>query len=239
MRIEKDFDFSKNSVAQIYSNGLIGGKVMKILPDYKGPELQAGDTLQSDIEMGVMANVVSRLGPLREKLESSMTGIDSLIVSVNNILNKDSQKRIQSSIASLDSVMGNFKNASREINGLMARNSSSIDHTISSFEKTAANLEQLSDSLSLVQVRPLVDKANTMLDDFNAISSKLNNGEGTAGKLLNDDEIYNNLDNATRQLEELVQDIKLNPRRYVNLKFSIFGGKKYAEPYQKPEDRSL
>jgi phospholipid/cholesterol/gamma-HCH transport system substrate-binding protein len=71
-----------------------------------------------------------------------------------------------------------------------------------------------------------------IIANFEEVSNKINSEEGTAGKLLNNDDVYNNLDRATKQLEELLQDIKLNPKRYVH--FSVFG--KRARGYTEPED---
>src|SRR5699024_10789140 len=113
-----------------------------------------------------------------------------------------------------------------------------LDTTIGNLDKTTYNFSKVSDSLAQIEVQSLTAKLDKVLDDFENISTKLNDGEGTAGKLLNDDEVYNNLDRSSQQLEELLEDIKLNPRRYVNLKFSIVGGKNKTEPYKNPKDSS-
>lgn len=235
MRVNSDFKFSNKSTAQIYSDGLIGGKVMKILPDYSGETVKSGDTLPSEVEEGIMANVISRLVPLREKFESAMGEIDTLVHGLNNVLDDSGQKELKESLAKLNATMSNLENSSSEINGLLSRNSEKFDRTIDNFDKTSENLNSFSDSLAKIEVQPLVNKVDGVLDDLNMLTSKLKNGEGTAGKLLNDDKLYNNLDNATREMEELIEDIKLNPRRYINLKFSVFGGKNKTQPYQKPE----
>ncbi len=236
MRIKNDFEFSKNSIAQIYSDGLIGGKVMKILPDYAAETVKSGDTLPSEIEEGVIANVVSRLVPLREKLEGAMGGIDTLVQSLNNVLDESGQQDLKESLSSFNSTMKNLNESSAHINGLLDRNSTKLDSVIGNFDKTAENLGSFSDSLALIEMQPILAKIDNTLNDLNAVSSKLESGEGTAGKLINDEELYNNLERTSKQMEELVQDIKLNPRRYIDLRFSIFGKKNKSEPYTKPDD---
>jgi len=236
MRIQNDFAFSKNSIAQIYSDGLIGGKVMKILPDYAAETVQSGDTLQSDIEEGVIANVVSRLVPLREKFEAAVGGIDTLVRSVNNVLDESGQKDLKESLSSFNSTMENLNQSSAQINGLLNRNSTKLDSVVENFDKTAENLGSFSDSLALIEMQPIIAKIDKTLEDLNSVSSKLESGEGTAGKLINDEKLYDNLERTSKEMEELVQDIKLNPRRYINLRFSIFGKKDKTQPYTKPDD---
>ena len=96
----------------------------------------------------------------------------------------------------------------------------------------SANFNKVSDSLSKVDVNALVTKMESVLADFESISSKIERGEGTLGQFINDDQMYNNLERATKQMEELMQDIKLNPKRYVH--FSVFGKK--PGPYEEPQD---
>lgn len=236
MRIKSDFEFSNRSTAQIYNDGLIGGKVMKILPDYSGETLKDGDTLKSSIDEGIMASVISRLVPLREKLEGALGGVDTLVQGLNNVLDESGQKDLKESLASLNKTMDNLNNSSSKIDGLLSRNANKFDNTIENFHKTSDNLNSLSDSLAMIEVQPMIKKVNVILDDFNEVSDNLKNGKGSAGKLLNDDGLYDNLDRASKQMEELIQDIKLNPKRYVSLKFSIFGKKNKDKTYKKPDD---
>lgn len=235
-KVKSDFKFSKNSEVLIYSDGFIGGKAIKILPDYAGPQAKTGDTLQSKVEQEILESLTERLAPLEVKLESAIGGIDSLVQSLNEVLDEEGKKNLKGSIAGLNTTMAHLSKVSGEIDQLLSNNSDKLNGTIANLDHTAQNFSKLSDSLAQIEVRPLVAKLDSVLEDFNTISAKLNNGEGTLGKLLNDEGIYNNLDHASKQMEELLQDIKLNPRRYINLKFSLFGGKNKTEPYQRPEN---
>lgn len=236
MHIKSKFKFSNKSTAQIYSDGLIGGKIMKILPEYAGETIETGDTLNSTVEEGIMASVISRLVPLREKLEGAFGGIDTLVQGLNNVLDESGQKNLKESLANLNETLENINASSAKVDGLLSRNANKLDNTIANFDNTSKNLSALSDSLALIEVQPMIKKANVILDDFNEVSNNLKNGKGTAGKLLNDDELYNNLEHASKQMEELIQDIKLNPKRYVSLNFSIFGKKDKDKAYEKPDD---
>ncbi len=238
MRVNSDFQFSKNSVAQIYSGGFIGGKSIKIIPNHKGGPAVSGDTLKSDKESGVIAHVTQNLKPIEEKFQEVLKGLDTLLKNVNQVFDKETRQDLKGSLSNLNSTMNHLNNSAAEIDQLLNRNGTTLDTTIHNLSNMAYNLNTLSDSLSQIKVKALMAKVNGVLSDFEAISTQLKEGEGTLGKLLNDEELYNNLDQASQQLEELLQDIKLHPKRYINVKFSIFGGKDKEIPYRKPENAS-
>jgi phospholipid/cholesterol/gamma-HCH transport system substrate-binding protein len=81
----------------------------------------------------------------------------------------------------------------------------------------------MSNSMSEVDLNLILTNLDSTISNLNNLTNKLNQGEGTLGKLIYDDGLFKNLDNATKNLEELIEDIKLNPKRYVH--FSIFGKK--------------
>lgn len=231
MRINSKFNFSKNSVAEIYSEGLIGGKILKIHPDYRDAPIESGDTLKSSIAMGMMGKAQQRLEPMVNDFQAFLEKVDTLVGGINQILDQQGRKDISESISNLNKILINLEQSSAQVNKLLNNNGDSFDNIFT-------NLSDFSDSLAKIEIQPLIAKTDAILNDFNLISEKFNHGEGTAAKLLNDSEVYDNIDHATRQLEELLQDIKLNPKRYINVKFSIFGGKNKTQAYEKPDDRS-
>tara|TARA_B100000929_G_scaffold291121_1_gene288133 strand:- start:458 stop:1405 length:948 start_codon:yes stop_codon:yes gene_type:complete len=232
MTVQDNFEFSKKSKAQIYGGDLIGGKSMAILPDYTAEIAKSGDTLIGEIDEGLLELVNDRLKPLQEKIENTVVSADSLLNGINGILNEETRDNLKGTIAKLNETMGSFKNAANNLDGLLDRNSSKLDNTFTNLDEMSTNLNNFSDTLSKVEVNRLVTEFEGVIKDFKGIADGLNNGEGTAGKLLKDEKVYNNLDRATKQLEELLQDIKLNPKRYVH--FSVFG--KNAGEYKEPKD---
>ena len=232
MNVQNDFQFSKKSKARIYGGDLIGGKSMAIIPDYQGENAKSGDTLVGDIDEGLLELVNDRLKPLQEKIENAVVSADSLITSINQVLEPETRDNIKGSIASLNETMASFKSAANNLDGILQKNSGKLDRTFTNLDELSSNLNSFSDTLSKVEVNRLVGEFEGVIKDFRGIADGLNNGEGTAGKLLKDDKVYDNLDRATKQLEELLQDIKLNPKRYVH--FSVFG--KNAGEYEAPKD---
>jgi phospholipid/cholesterol/gamma-HCH transport system substrate-binding protein len=231
--VDNSFPFSENSVAQIYGGGLIGGKSLAIIPKYEeGQMAKSGDTLPSSIEEGLLELVNERLTPLQEKVEKVIVSTDSLINSFNQVMNPTTRENLKSSIANLNATIASLNNSANTVEGVLSENSPKLNRTFTNLDEMSQNLNNFSDSLSQFDVRKVTEDLETAVANFQNVTEKLNSGEGTAAKLLNDPSVYNNLERATNQLDALIQDVKLNPKRYVH--FSIFG--KNPGPYSPPRD---
>lgn len=232
--VKNDFAFSKNSIAEIYGGNIIGGKSLAIIPKYdqQSGMAESGDTLQGKKEEGIMELVNDRLTPLQEKIENTIVSADSMVTAIAEVLNDTTRQNIRGTFKNLDATVASFRTTAEELQGIVQGNSGKIDRTLTNLDEMSTNFNRFSDTLSQMNIKQITTDLENVITDFEQISDKLNSGEGTAGKLLNDEGVYNNLDRATRQLEELLQDIKLNPKRYVH--FSVFG--KNPGPYEEPED---
>ncbi len=224
MLIDSDFEFSKNSTAQLYEAGLIGGKAIAIIPAFDGaPNVESGDLLSSDVKPGLTDLVNQRLTPLQEKMETMMVSADTLLVNLNSLFDAQTKSNIKSSIAELSTTIASFKSTSESLNDLVVDNSSSIGQTITNFNKISEDLTSLSTSLAAADFDTIMADLKSTISSFNQLLSAIENGEGSVGKLMKDEAVYNNLEGATKQLEELLEDMKLNPKRYMH--FSLFGKK--------------
>ncbi|GAA0723242.1 MlaD family protein [Aquimarina litoralis] len=231
--VSSDFSFSRNSEAMVYGGDLIGGKSLAINPIYEvGKEAKDKDTLPGRVKAGLLELVNEQLTPLQLKLESAIKDADTLLTSVNGILSVDNKNNLNSIFKDLSITVRNFKGASGSLNNILSGNEDKLNTTLSNLDKMSTNLNQFSDSLSKVNIGKLVNDLDAVLANFDKISKDLEVGKGTAGKLLKDDQLYNNLDRASKELELLLQDLRLHPTRYVNI--SVFGKKN--KPYVKPAD---
>jgi len=231
--VNNKFPFSKNSLAKVYGGGLIGGKSLAIEPLYEqGLDAKDGDTLPGKIEAGLLELVNDKLTPLQEKLESAITDADTLLTSVNGVLSNENKNNLNSIIKDLSITVRGFKGASNSLNTILTANESKLRRTFSNLDEMSTNLNKLSDSLSHINVSKLAKDLDGVLANLDKISKDLEVGRGTAGKLLKDDKLYDNLERSSKQLELLLQDLRLNPKRYVHI--SVFG--KNNKPYEKPTD---
>ena len=229
--VQNDFKFGKNSVAKIYSAGFIGGKNIAIIPE-ENPKAYAegNETLRSFVEIDIIDEFSDKLDPIQNKLNIVLDKTALMITSLNKVLNEDNTKNISESLKSLSVTLNNLKTTTKNVNGLIASKQSSFNTIINNFEKSSNNINEFSKEVAAIEVSKLTSNLNKTVSEFSKIADKLNSKSGTAGKLINDPKIYNNLDRATRQLDLLLQDVKLNPKRYVH--FSVFGkkGKEYNQP---------
>jgi len=224
MLIDSEFEISKNSTAQLYEAGLIGGKAIAIIPAFDGADsVQSGDFLSSDVKPGLTDLVNQRLTPLQEKMETMMVSADSLLGNLNTLFDTQTKENIKSSIAELSTTIATFKSTSESLNNLVVDNTSDIGETITNFNKISEDLTTLSNSLAAADLDTIMVDLKSTISSFDQLLTNIENGEGSVGKLMKDDAVYNNLEGATKQLEQLLEDMKLNPKRYVH--FSLFGKK--------------
>ena len=235
--VSTDFEFSNKSVAKIFSGGLIGGRSLASIPDFSdAPLAKSGDMLTGELEQGMMDAVSDRLLPIEQKVNFSLEQLDTILVGLNNVLDDAGQKALQETLQKLNATAGSFQSASAELNGLIKENRAKLDRTFANLDKTAENVAVLSDSLSKLEINAMVTSLQQTIDNVNDIMLAIENGEGSMGKLINDNELYDNLSGASGQLEQLLEDMKLNPKRYVH--FSLFGkrSKQYEAPKEATDD---
>jgi len=221
--VETDFEFSKKSIAKIYSASLMGGKSLAIVPSYEGEMANPGDFLQGQIESDIFSSVTEKLNPLQAKVENVIVSADSLMTGLTDILDTKSRNNLKKSISELNETISNFKNISESVDQLILDNEEKLGKTLASAEITMKNLSKLSDTLVNANLGVTIHNLETTVTSLNKILTSVEAGNGTLGKLLKDEGMYNNLTNSSKELEELLREMKLHPKRFVH--FSLFGKK--------------
>jgi phospholipid/cholesterol/gamma-HCH transport system substrate-binding protein len=228
--VDKGLKFSKNSKIRLYEMGLMGGNAMAIIPANDGAFADDGDLIESEVEKGLLDGLAGNFSNLSSGLDTTLKSADSLLIGLNAIVEDDSDKGLKSAIAELNETIKSFKVLSYSFNSLISKNEEGLTAVISNFDSISNNLAILSDDLKKANLSKTINDLDAALLNFNTLLSDLDKGEGTVGKLLKDDELYNNLEGATKELEELLRDIKLHPKRY----FRILSKKEI--PYEETEN---
>ncbi|HEU0126176.1 MlaD family protein [Flavobacterium sp.] len=235
LQLKTDFPISKTSTASLYSPSLIGGKQIKIVPNMADKDLaEDGQTLVSSVELGLTESLGGKIEPIQQKLDKMLLNIDVLVTGLNNTLDKPTQENLKKTIAELSQTMAQFHKASGSLNSILDTNKGQINGVVTNFSKMSSNFNKISDSLNKADLGKTVRNLNQALAKVDGLMANLNSGKGTAGKLLNDDALYNNLAKTSKELELLLQDVRLYPTRYVNV--SLFGKKN--KPYVAPTEET-
>ncbi|WP_396638178.1 MlaD family protein [Maribacter sp. R77961] len=231
--VSSEFEFSKNSRVELYDTGIIGGKGLQITPIFdSAPNATSGDTLQTDTRPGLTELAQQKLTPLFKKFESAVTDADSVLMNVNNVLDTKTKKDLQQAISGLSELMVSLNGSANTLNSILKNNEGKLDNSLTNFEVLTANFAKLSDSLNNAGLGRTLSSLESTIANLDKVMVKIENGDGTLGKLMNDKELYSNLNSASRELDLLLQDFRLNPKRYVNV--SVFGKKQ--KEYEVPED---
>ncbi|TDE45013.1 MCE family protein [Flavobacterium rhamnosiphilum] len=236
LQLKTDFPISKSSTASIYEPGFIGGKQIAIIPNFNDKILAVdGQKLEGGVKLGLTDKVGDQLAPLQEKLEKLLGTTDKLISGLNNVLDQKGQQDLKVSLAELSKTIEQFHKVSLSLNTLLDDNKTQINGVVTNFNKISGNFSKISDSLNKADLGKTVKNLNATLGRVDGIMSGLESGKGSMGKLLNDDAFYQNIKSTTKELELLLQDVRLYPTRYVNV--SLFGKKN--KPYVAPVNDSI
>lgn len=232
-KIKSNYDIPSNTIARIVNESILGSKVIVFDLGNSKTYANDGDPLQSDVQ----ANLMEKVEPLQKKVENLVVKLDSVLSAVNTALDSEFQRDFKNSLRSIAVSLNNMEKITNDVEGLMgserirlAKIMQNLESITDNFKNNngklnsiLSNLDNLSEDLSKSEIKATIDNANQAMKDIQAITDKINKGDGSIGLLINDDKLYNNLTNASENLDQLINDLKTNPGKY--LKISIFGKK--------------
>jgi phospholipid/cholesterol/gamma-HCH transport system substrate-binding protein len=232
LQINSDFPIKKSSVAEIYAPNPIGGKQIAVLPSNTGADAVDGDSLVSSSKLGLTDELAKQMVPLKDKITKLLDNANDMLENVNQVLDTKSKENLRKSLSDLSETIIQFKETSTGLNSIVAQNKSKINGTMTNLEKASDNFVKVSDSLTKINISQTVKSLQKTLVNVDKLLGEMQAGKGTMGKLIKDDALYNNFNKTSKELELLLQDLRLNPTRYVNI--SLFGKKN--KPYVSPTD---
>lgn len=236
LQLKTDFPISKTSTAVIYKPGFIDGKQIAIHPNFADKtECADGEFLIGSSELDLTESLKKQLLPLQSKFEKVVLNVDNLLTGVNNVLDQKGQQDLKKSLSELSQTMEQFHKASSSINTILDTNKGQINGVVTNLNKVSSNFSKISDSLNKADLGKTVANLKNTLAKVDQIMGNIQEGKGTMGKLMTDEALYKNLEKTSKELELLLEDVRLHPTRYVNV--SVFGKK--DKPYVAPVKDSV
>ncbi len=224
LNVRKDFSLPVNTVAEITTATLIAGMKVQLVYGNGSGFYSSGDTIPGRLAESIITRVENELLPLKEKISGLLTSIDSVIVSLNDVMDPQFRKDLKSGVADLSKTAKGISESElketllnvNKFTGALAENSAKMTSTFNSLESIADTLAAADIYSSINNLKSSLEKASSLLDN-------INEGKGTAGQLMTNDSLYRNLNTTIISLNKLLDDLKANPKRYVH--FSVFGRK--------------
>ncbi|MDI9339148.1 MAG: MlaD family protein [Sediminibacterium sp.] len=244
--LTEDVQIPKHSVAKAVSSDLLGSKAVEVIYGISSEYMQSGDTLVAETEESLKQSVDKRIAPLQAKAENLISSIDSVMTVVNAVLNKKTRDNLDKSFESvrkailsleqtaykMDDLIGSEKVKISSILSHLNGITSNLDKNGQKIDNIITNFSNLSDSLAKAQLKEAIANADKSLQELNILLAKINQGQGTLGKLAKNDSLYNNLNKSSEDLDKLLKDLRVNPERYIH--FSVFGRKEKAKNKPNP-----
>ena len=233
-KINPKYKIPENTIARLESTDLLGGKAVVFDLGKSLKYASDGDTLNANVQ----TDLLKQMDPIQKKVQILIVRLDSVLQSVNKILSPNFQKNVDRSFSSIAKTLETLQSTSEKVDGSVKIQTERIDHILANTESISDNFknnnkkinsiidnfENLSDQMAKTKFKETVNNANLAVLELQSAVAKINNGTGSLSLLLNDDKLYNNLNKASFDLDQLMLDIKTNPKKYVS--FSVFGGKK-------------
>ena len=222
--IEDNVQFSTTSKAELYETGLIGGKAIAIIPDYNNNDIaKTGDYLEGILKPGLTELVNQILPQVQLQFETVMKEAEKVFSSFNSILDESTKKDLQNAIYKINLLSNSLSNASKNIDNIVLDIKPNLNSTIKNLNSAALNINEISSKISNSKLDTIFLNLDKTISNLSEITNKINSGRGSIGELIYNDSFFNNIESLTKELDELIYDIKMNPSRYINI--SVFGKK--------------
>jgi len=236
--IDNKIILSKSSEAMIVSMDLLGGKAISLnIPSLVDPIFE-GDTLIGSEETSLSASISEMITPVKDKAENVMVSLNHVLGEFEKVLANGGTKNLSNGIEDLAGILKTLNHTSKQLDAIILAEKSKISNITNNVEalsytlknnkndidNSIKNFRSISDSLAASPLKSTIEQLNQTSILLAQITKKIDNGDGTAGKLINDKELYDNLNKSSKELQILLKDLHERPSRYVNI--SVFGEKK-------------
>lgn len=216
--IDNDLNIPDNTIAKL-SPSLMGSTSINLILGDSRDSAKTGDTLMAGYDKGMLSLITEQILPLKSELENLLVSLNILAVNVNSILDESLKNDIHTGVSDFAVSMQNIKVLSSDIQKLVDSDDGKLTMVVDDLENIAGNFSAVSDSLSMINYTGLVNSLEDCITELNTMIDGINSGKGTAGQLVNNDSLYNNINNAVYTLQTILNEIKENPKK---IKLSVF-----------------
>ncbi|MEK9559419.1 MAG: MlaD family protein [Flavobacteriaceae bacterium] len=234
-----DLPIPADSKAELYDTSVLGGKGLQIILGTPGSAIaQSGDTLTSIVKIGMTDRITELMEPLEAKVNSAIVETDLLMKNLNQLLDADSQALLRETLNNFSETSASLKVISQNVSENLTANEKVLGTILENTAELTSNLSSVSQTLNEADLKGLMVDLNESISATKEILAGINNGEGTVGQIFTNQELYVSLTSNLNQLEWLLQDLRLNPKRYLSV--SVFGKKQkdYVAPESDPAKNS-
>ena len=250
LKLKEFYQIPNNSIAIIKENPL-GTPSINIQLGNATTFLNAGDTVHTQNNPGMIAGIMDKLGPVGAQVQQTLTHLDSVLKNINKIFDPTTRNNMQVVIANINKTTASLVISSASIQQMLAAQSGSIAQSmdnINGFTKNLAdnndkvtrvltNVETTTSQLAKTDFPGTVEQLKTAVNNLNTLITSLNSNKGTLGKLMHDEALYNQLNETLNSANILLDDLRVHPKRYVSL--SVFGKKDKTGPLTQPLHDSI
>lgn len=250
IKLNQLYKIPSNSIATIQENPL-GTNAINIIQGNSALLIKSGDTIKTAPATSLLGDLMNELSPVGEQVKNTINSLELVLNNVNKTLDDENRQNFKVILENLSKTTINLNKSLASIEGMVNQQNGSIAKTADNLNSFTANLNQNNQKISniltnLDSTSKSIKDANlyetiktiqTSLVALNTTINKLNNGNGTASKLLSDPSMFNQLQSTIKSVNTLVDDIKVHPKRYINV--SVFGKKDKRTPLTKPLSDTL
>ena len=241
LMIDASFQIPVNSLAQIISSDIMGTRSIKMVLSNENTFYQSNDTIPGSIEGDLKEQVSLQVLPIKNKAEQLLSTLDSAITVLTVFFNEDARENLSESFANINKTIENTQKITDDLQQIVSSEKGSIQKSLTNIEeitsflssntkeleKIIKNFSSFSDTLSQLSISPIITNIAEASNQILSLIEKLNSDESTAGLLLNNDKLYNEITALSENLSFLLKDIQANPKRYVQFSAMDFGKEYY------------
>lgn len=236
IKLNTNYNIPDNSVASIKDNPL-GSPQMEIKLGNSKVFLKKGATILSENSLGMFSALTNQLTPTTDQLKATLKELESTLKNINSIFDPKSKSNLQDAIANINKTTLMLAESTTSLNKMLEKQNGSIAKSMDNvnsitanlakqnekIDATLSNIKTTTENLSQADLKGSVASFKKSIDNLNGVISKMNSTEGSLGLMMNDKNLYNNLNNSVRSANILLDDLRAHPKRYLN--FSVFGKK--------------